>query len=499
MKKTVLLLPDQLNAERGALAKFGPKDADILIVDSDRFLISRPWHRQRIFLFYSALAHFVVELGDLGYKVTEIKASTMADGIAQYRSSNTETQIYATEPNSISQQFALEQYGVELIPSDFFLTSRAEFHQWAQSQNALKMENFYRQQRIRLNILMDGREPTGGKWNFDHDNRLPPPKGKGDYPKPRTYDFDDIDKRVWSNLNQRDLELWGDDPDGTWATTRTGARERLLDFIEFGLADFGAYEDAMPINSWSVYHSLLTPYLNIGLLTPQEVIAAAITKYQQSKIPLASIEGFIRQIIGWREYVNGTYWYFGAGYEKQNQLEAKRKLLPLFWDESKTQMNCVGSVVRDVKSRGYAHHIPRLMVLSNLALLAGVEPEEFLAWMTNTFVDAFDWVMVPNVIGMGLHADGGKMMTKPYAAGGSYISKMGQFCGSCKYDPKLRVGDNACPFTTLYWDFLDRHREKFERNHRMRQQFFGLDRLSDLDKLRLRAQEVLTGLESGEI
>jgi deoxyribodipyrimidine photolyase-related protein len=243
----------------------------------------------------------------------------------------------------------------------------------------------------------------------------------------------------------------------------------------------------------------LTPYLNIGLLTPEEVIDAAMQRYEKGDIPLASIEGFIRQIIGWREYVNGVYWFFGAGYEKRNELGAKRELLPLFWDETKTKMNCVGSVIKDVKTRGYAHHIPRLMVLSNLALLAGVKPAEYLDWMTNTFIDAYDWVMVPNVIGMGLHADGGQMMTKPYVSGGSYISKMSQYCSSCAYNPKLRVGDTACPFTTLYWDFLNRHRAEFESNHRMRQQYFGLDRLGDLTALKQRASEVLLGLENGEI
>lgn len=499
MKRTVLLLTDQLNLHRGALANSSPVDTVILIIDSDRYLASRPWHRQRIFLFYSALEHFLVELRSAGYQVIKIRAANMADGISQYRNEHPAAKIIAAEPNSISQQYALTQYGIELLPNDFFLTSRPDFQAWASTQKSLKMENFYRQQRVRLNLLMAGSEPVGGKWNLDHENRLPPPKGKSDYPEPRRYEFDEIDEAVWRELTTREITLWGDDPDGSWATTRAGAMQRLTDFMEYGLADFGAYEDAMPKNSWSVYHSLLTPYLNVGLLTPAEVVSAAIEKYEQGGIPLASIEGFVRQIIGWREYINGTYWHFGAGYEKSNNLNADRKLLPLYWDESKTKMNCVGSIVSDVKARGYAHHIPRLMVLSNLALLAGVEPTEYLDWMTNTFVDAFDWVMVPNVIGMGLHADGGKMMTKPYVSGGSYISKMGQYCNGCFYDPKLRVGETACPFTTLYWDFLDRHRDEFFNNHRMRQQYFGLAKLSDLSELKLRAQQVLIGLDNGTI
>jgi deoxyribodipyrimidine photolyase-related protein len=499
MNRTVLLLPDQLNATRGALAHSEPSKTTVLFIDSDRYLAAKPWHRQRVFLFYSAVEHFLIELKQVGFQVVKLRAANMQAGIDHYRAENPAVELWATEPNSISQQYALESYGIKLVESDFFLTSRTEFKAWATDQKSLKMENFYRKQRQRLNLLMVGDQPIGGKWNLDHENRLPPPKQKTDYPKVRQYDFDEIDTQVWEQLQNRELTLWGDEPTGLWATTRTGAMLRLNDFLETSLKDFGAYEDAMPNNSWNVYHSLLTPYLNLGLLTPHEVVAAAIAKYEKGDIPLASIEGFIRQVIGWREYVNGVYWHFGSGYEKLNNLNANTELLPLFWDETKTKMNCVSSIVKDVKQRGYAHHIPRLMVLSNLALLAGVKPAEYLDWMTNTFVDAFDWVMVPNVIGMGLHADGGMIMTKPYVSGGSYISKMGQYCSNCIYNPKLRVGDTACPFTTLYWDFLNRHRTEFESNHRMRQQYFGLDRLGDLTQLSDRAAEVLTGLQNGNI
>ena len=255
----------------------------------------------------------------------------------------------------------------------------------------------------------------------------------------------------------------------------------------------------MPSDSWSVNHSMLSPYLNIGLLHPSEVIEAAIARFERGDIPISSCEGFIRQIIGWREYINGVYWHFGDEYRNLNGLAADRPLLPLFEDSSRTQMNCVAATVRDLESRAWAHHIPRLMVLANLALITGVEPAAFLDWMRRMFIDAADWVMVPNVIGMGVHADGGQMMTKPYAAGGAYISRMGNYCSGCAFNPKLRTGPTACPFTTLYWDFLDRNRSAFERNHRMAQQVRGLDRLSDLPELRVRAQEVLAGLSDGVI
>jgi deoxyribodipyrimidine photolyase-related protein len=233
------------------------------------------------------------------------------------------------------------------------------------------------------------------------------------------------------------------------------------------------------------------------LLHPREVLDAALERFDQGGIPIASAEGFIRQLIGWREYVNAMYWHQGPEYQERNGLQAARTLLPLFDDASSTSMNCVASIIRDIDDRAWVHHIPRLMVLSNLALIAGVQPQEFLAWMRRRFIDAAEWVMVPNVIGMGVHADGGEMMTKPYAAGGAYISRMSNYCQDCPYNPKLRTGETACPFTTLYWDFLARHELSFASNHRMAHQIHGLRKLSDLPEVRTRATVVLKGLSQG--
>jgi deoxyribodipyrimidine photolyase-related protein len=235
------------------------------------------------------------------------------------------------------------------------------------------------------------------------------------------------------------------------------------------------------------------------LLHAHEVVDAVVDAYRAGRAPIESVEAFVRQVIGWREYINGMYWYLGEDYRNLNGLGADRPLLPLFSDSNATHMECVRSVVADVEKRAWVHHIPRLMVLSNLALITGTNPQEFLDWMREQFVDASDWVMVPNIIGMGVHADGGLLMTKPYAAGGAYLNRMTQSCKGCRYDPKKRVGDDACPFTTLYWDFLDRHRDEFVKNHRMSQQVYGLNRLSDLPELRVRAREVLTGLDAGLI
>ena len=497
--KAVLLLNDHLNRDYGALKDATPATHQILCIESERMLHTRSWHIQRLFFLISGREHFLQELRDEGFLVTFIQSADTNTGIEEFRKENPGIEIVTTEPSSHKQYQSLQEAGIAFVENDFFLTSRVLFAQWASAQKSLVMENFYRAQRVRLNVLMEGSSPVGGKWNYDADNRLPPPKGEHAWPQYLEHQRDEIDKRVLREIKERKIPVFGDDPDLTWATTRAGAIAQLIHFCENVFAEFGAYEDAMPNESWAVNHSLLSPYLNVGLLHADEVIEAALTKFSEGGIPLASAEGFIRQIIGWREYINGLYWYFGDLYREENSLQANRPLLPLYEDSSKTQMNCVATQVRDIQTRAWVHHIPRLMVLSNLALITGTSPQEFLDWMRRAFIDAADWVMVPNVIGMSLHADGGRLATKPYASGGSYISKMGNFCKTCVFDPKKRIGSDACPFTTLYWDFLARNQEQFSGNHRMGQQLAGLRRLSDLPELRERAQEVLELLSRGEL
>jgi deoxyribodipyrimidine photolyase-related protein len=462
-------------------------------------LETRKWHIQRLFFLLAARDHFIEELKGEGFTVTFVKSADTRSGIEEFRKKNPGVDIEVAEPSSHKQYEDLKECGVTFIENDFFLTSRTLFAQWANAQKSLVMENFYRAQRVRLDILMEGSQPLGGKWNYDADNRLPPPKGSHTWPKYLQHSRDEIDKSVLKEIKERGLQTFGDDPDTTWATTRKGALKQLDHFLKNAFAEFGAYEDAMPNESWAVNHSLLSPYLNVGLLLADEVIDAALKKFAEGEIPLSGAEGFIRQIIGWREYINGLYWHFGDLYRDENALAANRPLLPLFEDSSKTKMNCVSTQVRDIEARAWVHHIPRLMVLSNLALITGTSPQEFLDWMRRAFIDAADWVMVPNVIGMSLHADGGRLATKPYASGGSYISKMGNFCKACEFDPKKRVGADACPFTTLYWDFLERNRERFAKNHRMGQQLAGINRLSDLPQLKERAQEVFELLSRGEL
>jgi deoxyribodipyrimidine photolyase-related protein len=490
MERLIYIAFDHLNENYGTLKGSNPKKDVIVLVESQRMTTGRKWHGQRLHFLISSARHFAQHLEKLGYTVRYEKAATTVSGLEKVKKDFPNLPIIAAEPSSFRQFNALKEFGVEFVPNDFFLTPRPLFAQWADGQKSYLMENFYRLQRTRLNVLMEKGKPAGGAWNFDKENRLPPPKNYT-WPAYLEHKRDQIDQEVASEI--------GYAPDSTWATTRKGALAQLKNFIDNHFAEFGPYEDAMAADNWALHHSLLSPYLNNGLLHAQEVVDAAVKAFNTGNIPIASAEGFIRQIIGWREYVNGMYWYLGQDYRENNQLGANRALLPLFSDSNKTDMNCVKTIVADIESRAWVHHIPRLMVLSNLALITGTNPQAFLDWMREVFIDASEWVMVPNVIGMGLHADGGAMMSKPYAAGGAYISRMGSYCKSCVYDPKLRVGETACPFTTLYWDFLDRHKETFVKNHRMSQQVNGLKRLSDLEELGVRAQQVLKGLDKGGI
>ena len=489
MKRIIYIPFDHLHRKFGALKGANPQEDVIVLVQSARMITGRTWHKERLFFLISSARHFAQSLEE-DFSVEYVKAGTTIDGLKVVEKKYPNLPIVCAEPSSFRQFEALKDYGVGFIENDFFLTPRPLFMDWAKDQKSFLMESFYRKQRVRLGVLMNGKEPEGGSWNFDKENRLPPPK-KYEGPPYLEHKRDEIDSAVATELGHK--------PTTTWATTRAGALAQMKNFFDNHFGEFGPLEDAMTSENWALHHSLLSPYINNGLLHASEVITAAMKAYKTGSVPIESAEGFVRQIIGWREYVNGMYWFLGPGYRENNELGANRPLLPLFSDPNKTSMNCMKETVTDINERAWVHHIPRLMLLSNLALVTGTNPQEFLDWMREVFIDASEWVMVPNVIGMGVHADGGKMMTKPYAAGGAYISRMSNYCKGCTYNPKLRIGESACPFTTLYWDFLDRHKESFAKNHRMSQQVFGLNRLSDLPELRVRAQEVLKGLEAGKI
>jgi deoxyribodipyrimidine photolyase-related protein len=494
------VLGDQLGRDRGALAGRVPGSCRVLLVESERLVLGRRWHRQRLHVVLSAMAHFADELRGEGFEVDHVRSATLAEGFRQHVEQHRPSRVLAAEPHSVDAWRLLERLGVDLVRNDAFLCHPADFERWAAGRRRLTMEDFYRMQRLRLDVLIEhgagGPEPVGGRWNYDADNRQPAPRDGRTWPQVTRFELDAIDGDVIARLP---TGTFGADPEGWWPVTRAQALVRLREFVEGGLAPFGPHEDAILAGEWKLAHSTLASSLNLGLLHPSEVVAAAEAAYRAGRAPLNSVEGFIRQVIGWREFVWGVYWLWMPEYRDRNAFAAERPVPPAFTGSAPTEMACVANVIGKLEQRGYAHHIERLMVLGNLALTAGVDPWAMTEWMWASFVDSAEWVMVPNVIGMALHADGGMMATKPYASGGAYITAMSDLCRGCRFDPKRRTGPDACPYTTLYWDFLARNERALAGNHRMARQLAAMRQLRDLDEVRRRASEVLAQLDRGEL
>lgn len=448
-------------------------------------------HRQKAHLILSALYHRARELGS---RVELISSNS-------YREALTGRDLEVINPPSHGlRQMVVELHDaaeVTVLPSRGFVTSEEDFQVWAEGKkpSQLVMESFYRDVRHREGFLMvtdssGAMVPEGGSYNFDADNRLPPPKGQQTLglAEPLWPIEDDIDAWVRSELDgmeQRgEARFIGRDGPRVFAATRSEALAALNDFLDHRLADFGPYEDAAMPDDWSMAHSLLSVPMNLGLLDPREVIAAALERYQRGEAPINSVEGFVRQIAGWRDWVWHLYWHLGAHYtETSNYFDHHTPLPNEFADLNPDliQSNCVKIVLAEVRDRGWSHHINRLMVLGNHALQRGIHPGVLNQWFVDAFVDGTPWVMPANVVGMSQHADGGIVATKPYLSGGAYIKKMTQYCQGCPFRPDVRVGDNACPFTAGYWAFLSKHREALRQNHRMFKPLAGLGRLSDLD------------------
>lgn len=494
--ESVWILGDQLHRDIATLRDAEPGRTRILFVECDGKIASKRWHRQRLHVVLASMRRFAAELRDAGFEVDWRRTPSFAAGLAAHRAHFRPQRVRAMEPMSWDGLALLRRLNVEVVRSNQFLCHYEDFAAWARGRRLLRMEDFYRWQRRRLGWLMEGDEPAGGRWNFDADNREPPPRDAAPWPAPLRTPLDDVDRAVIASLPSN---AFGDPPDGTWATSRAGALERLRHFVERLLPRFGPHQDAMTTRSWHLAHSVLSPYLNLGLLHPREVCEAAIAAWRDGAAPLASVEGFVRQIAGWREYVWGTYWLWMPELRTRDALEARRPLPPLFTQPARTEMRCVAATLDGVAAHAYAHHIQRLMVLGNLALLAGVAPWAMVEWMWASFVDGAEWVMLPNLLGMSLYADGGRMTSKPYAAGGAYIKRMSDYCRGCAYDPTKRTGTDACPFTTLYWAFLDRHSARFAANARLRMPLRTLATLGDLDAIRARAREVLQRLDDGRL
>jgi len=465
--------------------QLGPHFADapaqpVLLIESKAVFRRRVFHRQKAHLVLSALRHRAT-----GPAVRLVRAETYAEALRQV-----DEPVSVCHPTSRKARDLVRRLDVEVLPPRGFVTAPADFTAWAQGRRQLRMEDFYRDARQRHGILMDGDEPAGGRWNLDTENREPPPRTRRlDVPPPPPITEDPIDAEVRDELDrwQRDdgIEFLGNDGPRLFPATRAEALARLRHFVEHRLPLFGRYEDAMLAGDPWMAHSMLSAPMNLGLLDPLEVIHRAEAAYRSGAAPLAGVEGFVRQIIGWRDFVWHLYWHFEPAYRSANKLGARQPVPSWFakLDADAVDARCLSDVLAGVRDRGWVHHIPRLMVLGNYAMQRGWHPGAMSDWFHRAFVDGYEWVMTANVIGMSQYADAGRMSTKPYAGGGAYINRMSDYCGGCRYDPKVRVGDDACPYTAGYWAFLERNQAKFRGNHRMRRPLQGLDRLADLDAL----------------
>ncbi|MBA3523340.1 MAG: cryptochrome/photolyase family protein [Geodermatophilaceae bacterium] len=457
-------------------------DQRVLLVESKSVFARRRFHRQKAHLVLSALRHRAAELGE---RADFVRADTYAPVVRAVREP-----LSVCAPTSYAARRLVSRLDVEVLPARGFATGEEQFAAWVagRGHRRLLLEDFYREARVRLDLLMDGADPVGGRWNLDADNREPPPRGAETIgvPEPWWPAEDEIDEQVRHDLDawqaSGDVSFIGHDGPRWVAATRTEALRVLEDFVTHRLPAFGPHEDAMLAGDAWMAHSLLSAPLNLGLLDPVEVVRAAERAHRAGDVPLSSAEGFLRQVIGWRDYVWNIYWHTGPDYRHGNALQARRPLPDWFaeLDADAVAARCLSDVLAGVRDRAWVHHIPRLMVLGNYALQRGWDPAELTDWFHRAFLDGYDWVMVPNVVGMSQHADGGLMATKPYASGGAYINRMSDYCGPCAYSPTVRVGERGCPFTAGYWWFLDRNRERLAGNHRMAQPMKGLDRLRDL-------------------
>ncbi len=503
--RVILILGDQLSPDIRALRE-ADKDRDVILMaevgDEASYV---PHHPKKIAFLFAAMRKFAVKLGQDGWNVRYTKlddpanAGSIAGEILRACEAAGAEECLATEPGEFRLIDSLEEMPipVHIFPDDRFLCSHAEFDAWAEGRKELRMEYFYREMRRKTGLLMDGDKPEGGKWNYDHDNRKPPP-GSVDA-APMQFTPDETVEEVLALVEARFETNFGTLRPFWFATDTGQARRALSHFIKSALPRFGDFQDAMMVGERFLYHSILSMYLNAGLLSWQEICTAAEQAYRDGHAPLNAVEGFIRQIIGWREYMRGIYFREGPDYTRRNTLNHQRKLPGFYWNAD-TSMTCLSEAVAQTRDEAYAHHIQRLMVTGNFALLAGIDPHEIHQWYLAVYADAYEWVEAPNVIGMSQFADGGIVGSKPYVSGGNYINKMSDYCKGCAYDVKVKTGEGACPFNYLYWAFLDRHKDRFGKNPRMAQMYRTWMRMSEekrADTLRS-AEGFLARLDQGE-
>ncbi len=500
VRNLVVVFGDQLDRHAAPFDQFDPKQ-DAVWMAEVREEATHVWsHKVRIAMFFSGMRHFAERLRSehirVEYRFIEDPAnlgslrSELNDAITRLEPQR----LVATEPGEWRVRELLKAAGassgipLDILPDRHFLCGSAEFASWAAGKKQLRLEFFYRYMRAHHRVLMERDQPLDGKWNYDAANRGTFGKGgPATLFSRKTFPPDEITRQVTQSVGRLFHEHPGDLSSFDFAVTPGEALAALEDFIQYALPEFGRYQDAMWTDEPLLYHSRLSSAMNLKLLDPRVVIRSAEQAYHDGLAPIEAVEGFIRQILGWREYVHGVYWLLMPGYLENNQLDAHQKLPSFYWDGN-TDMECMRQSLGQTLRFGYAHHIQRLMVTGLFSLLLGVEPKAIHQWYLAIYVDAVEWVELPNVLGMSQYADGGVMGSKPYVASGRYIDRMSNYCGHCRYNPGQASGENACPFTTLYWDFLMRHQAMLSGNPRMLMQLRNLDRISEPERQRIRAR-----------
>ena len=505
MVNLVLVLGDQLTPTLSALEQAAPDDVIVMaeVADEASYV---PHHPKKIAFIFAAMRKFAAKLIEDGRHVAYTKlddpdnTGSITSELLRRAEEHGAKEVIATEPGEWRLIEALNDLPLKVtqLQDTRFIASHAEFETWAEGRKELRMEWFYRDMRRKTGLLMEGDKPVGEKWNFDHDNRKSAPKAIN-HSGPMSFTPDDTVQEVLDLVEAKFDSNFGDLHPFWFATDAEQAQRSLTHWITYALPHFGDYQDAMMNEEKFLYHSVISFYINAGLLDPLDVCRQVEQAYKDNHAPLNAVEGFIRQIIGWREYMRGIYFLEGPDYTKRNVLDHTRKLPAFYWG-AKTKMNCVSKAVVQTKTDAYAHHIQRLMVTGNFALLAGIDPYEIHEWYLAVYADAYEWVEAPNVIGMSQFADGGIVGSKPYISSGNYIAKMSDHCKTCAYKVKDKTGPDACPFNLLYWDFLIRHRERFSNNARMGNMYRTWDRMDDdrKDTVLTQAQDWLAKLDAGE-
>ena len=489
----IWILGDRLTTQQSSLQnnQDNRDKTPVISIESCNYVRQRPYHRQKLVLVWSAMRHFAQELREDGWQVTYATAEDFATPLANWIAEHQITELQITTPSDRPFLKLIQKLNlsceVTFTPDNHFLWSEEEFLAWSKTRKRLLMEDFYRAGRKRFDILMTDGKPTGGKWNYDKQNRKPPKKNLST-PAPLVFEPDEITQEVIDWVKQSEFSDYGKLESFHWGVTREQAEQVLAYFVEHSLSDFGTYQDAMVTGEYTMWHGLISPYLNLGLLEPMSVIEAISNAYEERDLPLNSVEGFIRQVMGWREYIRGIYLTQDEEYTESNWFKHHKPLPEFYWDATKTDMNCLHQTLAQVEETAYGHHIQRLMILNNFALIAGINPQELENWFHSAFIDAYDWVMQTNVLGMGQFADGGLLASKPYAASANYVNKMSDYCGDCKYNKSDRTGENACPFNFFYWDFLIRHRDRLKSLGRMNLVLSHLKRLDDTEMAEISAK-----------